>query len=72
MMTLHYSSKTKAIIELEDRLKKLSLAYNTVLIEEGNEPLLKDGSSEYPGIVKMNTYLDQLDEEKEQWYYCDC
>jgi len=71
-MTLHYSNKTAAINEIEDRLKKLSLAYKIVVMEDGNGPFLRDGKSEYLGIVKMNTYLDQLDREKEQWYYCDC
>ena len=71
-MTLQYSSKTNDIIEIEDRLKKLSLAYKVVHSELEIEPALVDGSKSYTGIEKMHAYIDQLDGEKEQWYYCHC
>jgi hypothetical protein len=71
-MQLHYSNKTKDIIEIEERLKKLTLAYQVTHSELEIEPALVDGSKSYTGIEKMHAYIDQLDSEKEQWYYCHC
>ncbi len=71
-MKLLYSNETNEIVEIEQRLKKLSLAYKIVLSKADIEPALIDGNKEYSGIDKMNIYLDQLDSEKEQWYYCNC
>jgi len=71
-MELHFPLKNGEIIKIEDRLKRMTLAYNLVVNEERKEAAIIDGSKEYLGIDKMNIYLDQLDREKEQWYYCDC
>ena len=71
-MKLLFSKRTQEIIDIEERLKALTLAYTIVLDEQIKEPAFVDGSKEYLGIVKMNNYLDQLNHEKEQWYYCDC
>ena len=69
-MNLEYSKETKEITEIVNRLKGLTLAYKIVLSDEDVEPALIDGKKEYRGIDKMNIYIDQLDREKEQWYYC--
>ena len=71
-MELHFSEKTEEIKAIEDRIKKMTLAYKNKLDKEAVEPFLKDGSKIYLGIEKMNLYLDLLDQEKEQWYYCSC
>lgn len=71
-MQLLFSKRTQEIIDIEERLRVLTLAYKPVLGEANNEPALVDGRKEYLGIDKMNSYLDQLDSEKKQWYYCDC
>lgn len=71
-MELHIATKTNAIIKIEERLKKMTLGYKLIFSEDRKTPAIIDGSKEYHGIDKMNTYLDQLDREKEQWYYCDC
>jgi len=71
-MQLLFSDRTQEIIDIEDRLKVLTLAYKAIIDHEVNEPSFIDGSKEYRGIVKMNNYLDQLEREKEQWYYCNC
>ena len=71
-MELHFSEKTEEVSSIEDRIKKMSLAYKNVSHKEIVQPALVDGSKEYLGIDNMNIYLDQLDQEKEQWYYCNC
>ena len=71
-MTLKYSNRTTKIAEIENRLRELTLAYHVEVSTEKTEPMLSEGRTEYLGIDKMNTFLDQLDREKEQWYYCGC
>lgn len=71
-MDLIFIKRTDAITTIVERLKQLSLAYTEIHDETADGPLLKDGKKVYCGIDKMNEYIDQLDREKEQWYYCDC
>ena len=71
-MVLHFSKYTKELEDLESRIKTLSLAYSKNQNEGLEIPMLKDGSKEYKGIDTMNDYIDLLDLEKEQWYYCNC
>ncbi|MEM9549475.1 MAG: hypothetical protein AAGA77_26125 [Bacteroidota bacterium] len=72
MMTLTYFNRTAEIAEIENRLKQLTLAYNLEERDGQEEPMFVDGKSKYVGIDEMNAYLDQLEREKEQWYYCGC
>ena len=71
-MDLVYKEKTAKIETVEDRLKSLSLAFKLVESENADLPSLVDGKKSYIGYFKMNKYIDQLDREKGQWYYCDC
>ncbi|MDF1698626.1 MAG: hypothetical protein P1U56_22430 [Saprospiraceae bacterium] len=71
-MKLRYSSRSKEVEEIEARLKQMTLAYSLDFNPDLLEPSFVDGSKEYLGVDKMNEYLDQLDREKEQWYYCSC
>ena len=71
-MELHYSENTAEIINIVERLTQMSLAFKRVESAHDIEPSIVDGSKKYSGIENMNNYLDQLDREKEQWYYCNC
>lgn len=71
-MILHFSSDTNEVQEIESRLKHLSLAYSKMQSEDLSEPFISDGSKKYIGVKNMNAYIDVLDREKEQWYYCNC
>ena len=71
-MDLVYKEKTNKIDAIEDRLRSLSLAFKLVQSEDADLPSLVDGKKSYIGHYKMNQYINLLDREKEQWYYCDC
>jgi len=58
-MKLIYKSTNKEIDAIIGRLKGLSLAYQLVI-------------ESYTGLDEINSYIDLLDQEKEQWYYCNC
>lgn len=71
-MEVHFSARNADIQNIIDRLTEMSLAYKEIQDQEAHQPSIRDGSKEYVGIEAMKTYLDQLDNEKEQWYYCNC
>jgi hypothetical protein len=71
-MDLVYKEKTAKIESVEDKLKNLSLAFKLVESENADLPSLVDGKKSYIGFYKMEQYIDQLDREKGQWYYCNC
>lgn len=71
-MELHYSKNTDEIKGIIDRLGRMTLAFESIISSEDIEPSFVDGSKKYQGIDNMTDYLDQLDREKEQWYYCNC
>ena len=71
-MEFYYTEKSPEVALIEERLKKMTLAYKVVEGDQGDLPYLKDGSKTYLGEDSMNRYLDVLDSEKEQWYYCNC
>ena len=72
MLKLIYSTETKEIAALKERLASLSLAYKEAQETRGSIPFFAEGQRKYLGVAQMNLYLDQLDREKEQWYYCNC
>lgn len=71
-MELHYSKMTSELEAILDRIHELTLAIQLVELSDEGDPALVDGSKKYLGLDKMNNYLNQLDNEKEQWYYCNC
>lgn len=71
-MDLRYYEKSAEVEMIEDRLNKLTLAYKLVQDNTSKYPALIDGSKIYSGLKSMNEYIDKLDNEKGQWYYCSC
>ena len=71
-MDLVYHKKTEEVNIIEERLKELSLAYKLVKTEDKDGLALVDGSKSYVGLEEMIAYVNLLDKEKGQWYYCDC
>lgn len=71
-MILHYSVGNEEINGVVERLKNLSLAYSIEISDAPIRPFIKEGNREYHSIDKIHEYLDQLADEREQWYYCDC
>jgi len=71
-MKLIYSIASKDTDTIIERLEGLSLAHTLVVDPTIQETQIVDGSKSYIGVEKINVYIDQLDREKEQWYYCNC
>ena len=71
-MVLQYSSLSNEVKEVENRLIHLSLQYSMEQNESITEPVLVESKIEYSGSEEINAFLDKLEGEREQWYYCNC
>ena len=57
---------------VEERLLSLSLAFKKEQSQEVTIITLEDGKTVVEGLEKIQSYLDQLQGELNQWYYCAC
>jgi hypothetical protein len=71
-MELIVFKKSKAILEIEERFKTNTLAFKISIDEKYEKPTLIDGSTEIIGLKAINAYIDNFENEKQQWYYCNC
>lgn len=71
-MTLNYGTLSNDIQDIKDRLSDLSLAYNIKTDFKIIEPTLFDGRQYFEGIKAINNYIDQLEREQQNWFYCNC
>lgn len=72
MITISY---TKADVELDrvlEKLKELSLAHKIVVRPTLDQVQLEDGSTKVQGETAIQTYLQELEAELDQWHYCSC
>ena len=72
MITLKFAQLTNESQQIEERLKELSLAYQTVSNLSSKQVELADGITTVQGYEAIQNYLDQLSGELNQWYYCSC
>ena len=71
-MVLQFSEKTPQVIDLENRLVELALQYRLEQLESIDQPVLKEGQNAYVGFSDISSFLDQMEGERKQWYYCNC
>lgn len=72
MITIHYPQQDESLARIEEKLKSLSLAYKKQEDAEVKAPTLKDGTETVNGEAAIQTYLEKLEGELGQWYYCAC
>ena len=72
MIVLKIPSEATKSLPIIDRLKSLSLAFRKEENAAVKEITLEDGQSIVEGTEKIEQYLDQLQGELHQWYYCSC
>ena len=71
MIILQHSPTDTVAKEVTERLTALSLAHK---VEETitDTLILTEGKATYKGYEAIMAYLDKLDGERKQWYYCNC
>lgn len=72
MITLKYATHSQEVLELEESLKNLSLAFKTEENKALCQPILEDGELILEGERAIKAHLDKLSGELKQWWYCDC
>lgn len=72
MITLQYAERNAQVEEVEDRLKSLSLAFESKTAAQSVKLQLIDGSKQIQGLAAIQAHLDELSQELHQWYYCNC
>ena len=72
MITLQYAERNAQVEEVEDRLKSLSLAFESKTATQAVNLRLIDGSKQIQGLTAIQAHLDELSQELHQWYYCNC
>ncbi len=72
MITLQYAERNAQVAEIEDRLRGLSLAFQSKSVSEAADLQLLDGTKQIQGLAEIQAHLDELSQELHQWYYCNC
>lgn len=71
MILLTYPNDDTQANEIVERLAALSLAHRVESTAEGVLTLTQ-GKASFVGLEAIMAYLDKLDGERKQWYYCNC
>lgn len=72
MITLQYAERNAQVGEVEERLKSLSLAFESKTVPQVVKLQLIDGTKQVEGSAAIQAHLDELSQELHQWYYCNC
>ena len=72
MITLQYAERNAQVGEVEERLKSLSLAFESKTVPQVVKLQLIDGTEQVEGSAAIQAHLDELSQELHQWYYCNC
>ncbi|MDA9774364.1 hypothetical protein N9B82_05345 [Saprospiraceae bacterium] len=68
MVTLIGKKTSKKFLEIQEKLDNFSVSYQMKYTSD--TPYLTDGEKEFKGDKKINAYLEELEQELKQWYYC--
>ena len=70
MITLVGNKEKDAFKAIQDKLDELTVAYQMMYTTD--RPYLQDGNTRIEGTDEINAYLEDLQSELIQWYYCAC
>lgn len=70
MITLVGNKEKEAFKSIQDKLDSLTVSYQMKYTKD--KPYIQDGKLEFKGQDKINEYLEELESELIQWYYCAC
>ncbi|HKK76717.1 MAG TPA: hypothetical protein VJ953_16690 [Saprospiraceae bacterium] len=72
MITITYPKADADLERVLEKIKDLSLAHKTVASPATAEIQLEDGITKVQGEAAIQAYLEKLEGELDQWYYCSC
>ena len=72
MIEVSYGSMNEEVVRILDRLRRMSLAHRAHLKPGLDSVVLHDGNDFLDKPEMIEDFLDQLEKELFNWYYCDC
>ena len=72
MIVLRYPAPSAQLEDWKDLMEKLALAHKLEQDAQLQLPVLTHSGATYEDGPAITAYLDQLDRESEQWWYCTC
>ena len=72
MIVIRYNKKSEGINLIEERLKEMVLGHKLELMKNAKEVVLIEGKEKIEGFAGIHKYLDEIQGELKQWWYCDC
>ncbi|MFK7903851.1 MAG: hypothetical protein AB8B69_01940 [Chitinophagales bacterium] len=71
-MILKYQKRTAEVLEIEEKLTELSLAYKTELQEDAIQPILFESGQNVEGKEAIFLRIEEIAGELHKWYYGSC
>ncbi len=71
MIKLKFVEKDDPVTEILDRLKKMALAFKEESLEQG-EVELEHSDIQLEGEKAIHQYLDEIEGQLGEWWYCAC
>ena len=72
MITLRFATRSEEIDQVEERLKEMVLGYEIKKSKKYQTVELVEGDERIIGIVAIQKYLDDIQGELKNWWYCEC
>jgi hypothetical protein len=72
MIKLEIPRRDEANLSIVDKLTELALAHQVSINRKLKKAVLTDGSTQVEGKIDIETYLNELELELHQWWYCAC
>jgi len=72
MIILHIHKKNAKTDAIENRIKEMVLAYKVKNGSRLKKMMLTEGDEKIIGSKAIHEYLDKIQGELKQWWYCDC
>lgn len=72
MIEIHYPKASRQLEEIEEQLTSISLAYRLIYDNSMDDLKLVESSTVKNGNDEIRAYIQQLIDEKDQWWFCGC
>jgi hypothetical protein len=72
MIEIHYPGPSQQLEEIAEQLTSISLAYRLIHDEGSDDLKLVESKTIKHGSEEIRIYLQQLIDEKDQWWFCGC
>ena len=72
MIKVRFSQRDNQLADILERLRHLSLAFREEEDRSVEEPELQDSDRKISGNAEIHDYLDEIEGQLGEWWYCSC